>query len=109
MTMGWPVRASAGQPDQQRIDVALRDRQPAAALADEEFFRLFGNRNDLGRDQRVMHQRIGLGQRRQDVERQQAGIAGAGAGQPYMARFEHVLLVVQTRDSVFECHACRFR
>ena len=70
---------------QQRVDLVLRGSTAAAALADIEFLRAFRDGDDLVRNQRVMDQRVGLGQRRDHVERQAAGVAGAGAGQPDMA------------------------
>jgi hypothetical protein len=58
------------QPDENGVDLVLRDRQPSAAFSHEEFLRLFGHRDDLVRYQRVVHERIGLGERREHVERQ---------------------------------------
>ena len=43
---------------------------------------------DLGIDQRVVDQRIGLAERRHDVEGQAARVAGTGAGEPDMAGLE---------------------
>ena len=83
------LAALSRQPDQYGVDLALRDRQPPAALADEEFFRLFSDGDGLVRNQRIMHKRVGLGERGKHIERQQAGVARTGAGQPDMAGFEH--------------------
>ena len=90
------------QPDQQRVDLFLRDRQPPAAFSDEEFFRLARHRHDLLRHQRVVHQRVGLGERRQHVERQQPRIAGSRAGQPDMAGLQLRPVMRQPRDRLFE-------
>jgi hypothetical protein len=83
------------RPSQQSIDLVLRDGEPSAALADIEFFGLRGDGDDLGRHQRVVDEGIGLRQRAQHVEGEQAWIAGAGARQPDMAVFQHARLEVE--------------
>ena len=83
---------------------SLPPRLPA-----KNFSRLLGDGDDLVRHQRVVDERVGLGQRRQHVERQAAGIARPGAGQPDMAGLEHRLAVIQAGDGLFEAHARRFR
>ena len=55
---------------------------------DEEQLGLFGDGDHCRVDQRVVDQRIGLAERRQHVERQAAGVARTGAGQPDMAGLE---------------------
>ncbi len=67
-------------------DVGLRERGLAAAFAGE-----FQRRARPGKiehaavDQRVMDHHVGLGEPRHRMQRQQPGIAGAGAGEPDMA------------------------
>ena len=49
-------------------------------------------------DQRVMNDDIGLGEAGERVERQQTGIAGAGAGQPDMPRLQDWNAAAQGRE-----------
>ena len=75
--------ARARQRDQALADIGLRRRRLAAALAGEFEPRLrAGERQHPLIDQRVMHDDVGLGEAGERVERQQAGIARPGAGQP---------------------------
>ncbi len=80
--------AGAGERDQQRVDRLLLDGGLAASFADEEQLGAFGHRDHLGIDQRVVHQCVGLAERRDDVEGQAAGVAWTGAGEPHMAGLE---------------------
>ena len=82
--------AGARQRDQPLADVGLRRRRLAAALAGKFEPRLrAGERQDARVDQRVVHDHVGLREPGERVERQQAGIARPGAGEPDMARREH--------------------
>ena len=75
----------ARQFDQPPGDIGLLRRRPAAALAGVFKLRLRARKRQHAlADQRVVHDDVGLGQAGERVERQQAGIAGAGAGQPDM-------------------------
>ena len=71
-------------------------------LPTKNFSAWLGDGDDLVRHKRVVHKRVGLGQRGQHVERQQAGIARTGAGQPDMAGLEHRLAVIQAGNGLFE-------
>ncbi len=82
--------AGARQRDQALADIGLRRRRLAAALAGEFEPRLrAGQRQHALIDQRVMHDHIGLGEAGERIERQQAGIARPGAGQPDVTRRKH--------------------
>jgi hypothetical protein len=82
--------AGARQRDQALADIGLRRRRFAAALAGEFEPRLRpGQRQHPLVDQRVMHDHVGLGEAGERVERQEAGIARPGAGQPDGARREN--------------------
>ena len=80
--------AVARQADQALVDAKLRRAAPAGALADRLQPRLWGERQDLRRDQRVVQHDIGLGQGARGVQGEQARIAGTGADQPDGARLE---------------------
>ena len=84
----------------------MRNGQPAAALADEEFFRLPGDLDDFRRHQCVVNQRVGFLQGGEHFERQQARIAGTRARQPDMAGFEARLVGGEFRRDVGQAH-CR--
>ena len=68
---------------------ALAERRLAAALAGKFEPRLAARQRQNARiDQRVVHDDIGLRQAGERIERQQAGIARAGAGEPHASRRE---------------------
>ena len=93
----WPARASSTR---RLRDVGLRRRRLAAALAGEFEPRLrSGERQHALVDQRVVHDDVGLREAGERIERQQAGIARSGAGQPDMPRLEH-------RNAVAQCRQC---
>ena len=82
--------ARAREFDQPLADIRLHRRGSAAALAGEFEPRLFaGKRQHPAIDQRVMHHDVGLGEPGEGIEREQARVAGAGAGEPDMAGREN--------------------
>ena len=81
-------RPSPGELDQQPVDLGLRGRGLAAALADE--MRLGAGRGAQDRrvDQRVVDDGVRLVERGEHLERQAAEAARPGAGQPDVAGLE---------------------
>ena len=58
-------------------------------------------------DQRVVHDHVGLREAGKRIERQQAGIARPGAGQPDMPGLEHRNAAAQRRECVPAVHRPR--
>jgi len=78
--------ASQGQIHQQLIDVLLRQGVMVRFLADEDpFDPRFQQLQNRRSDQSVVHRDVGLLHQPQRLERQQLGIAGAGAHQIHFA------------------------
>ena len=92
--------AAARLANHQPIDRVLANRRTAGALADEEPPRPRRKAQRLGLDERVVEHEVGLREARDRLQRQQLGIAGAGADERNAAA--HF-----TSSSVRLCHVGR--
>ena len=75
----------AGGVHQALVDELLRRRMASAALAHGDLLGVHGKRDRIRMHQRVVEDDIGFGQQTCGAQRQQIGIAGAGADQPDLA------------------------
>ena len=71
--------------DHRVVNRRLRRLRPAGALADEHVVGALGQRQDGGRDQRVVEHEVGLPQTAGRLEREMVGIARPGADERHEA------------------------
>ena len=81
-------QALARELDQPLVDPKLRGALTTRPLPNGFQDRLGGNGQNVFGHQRVVQDDVGLAQRMRRVQRQQSGIAGAGADQPHRTRVE---------------------
>src|SRR5207248_3091702 len=78
--------ALLGLIDEELVDLVLRQRVRAGAIADVDDLRGFREaRRDLARDEGVGGDEVGRGDQLRGAHRQQAGIAGAGADEKHFS------------------------
>ncbi len=77
-------------------------------FADIKELRALGDRHHGRVDQRVVDENICLGKCRDDIERQAAGVARTGAGQPDMAGLQTRRALLQKGQRRLEAHAITF-
>jgi len=98
--------ARTGKCDQPIGDVGLIGRRFAAAFAGKDKARLRPGEPQHARiDQRVVHDHVGLCHAGERIERQLAGIARSGAGEPDVPRRQHRHAVTLRRQCVPSGHA----